>query len=137
MSAEEYITGIGSDDWLTDPCDFMPDSCYNGGSAPAKGYTKRFSSKQKTIVPEDYNSKPGETVIADAQCIHSTAKAELYSSNAGQFWVAKANIISRNPLTVPTWLVRNIFKEEQGTFIGLCPYCGSQDCSCGKDIIEE
>lgn len=129
MSAEEYITGIGSEEWLTDPCDFMPDSCYMGGSAPAKSYTY---AKQQTI-----KSEPSVTVVADAQCIHSTAKAELYSSHAGQFWVAKANIVSRNPLTVPTWAIRNTFKEEQGTFTGLCPYCGSQGCSCGQDITKE
>ena len=142
MSAEDYITGIGSEEWLTDPSDFMPDSCYMGGSAPAKSYTNaaRFSSKRQTITPEDcagYKSKLGVIVIADAQHIHSTAKAELYSSKAGQFWVAKANIVSRNPLTVPTWVILNTFKEGQGTFTGLCPYCGSQGCSCGQDITEE
>ena len=152
MSAEEYITGIGSDEWLSDPCDFMPDSCYEGGAAPsAKAWRSKslygnpvasFDMKEaEAKVPAQFKTValPDETKI-----IKRTQKAVLFLlPNQQKLWVPNYGITQWElPFSIldKFWIAPDSDKAEFANPVHFkqsqpcCPYCGERNCNCGTPV---
>lgn len=117
MSAEEYFQGPGSDEWLWDPCDWTPNSCNDDQVYEPKHLVKTANVFVK--LPPEYFK------------ILETPKARLFSKDNGQkFWVPQSCCKWCNH---QWWVLDSFMPEDKPLFTAMCPYCGENNCDCGKD----
>ena len=149
MSAEEYFQGMGSDEFLWDPCDWAPNSCNDD-----QVYERHLASYNKPIKTIDYEelkdkvaallSQPITELPSGTKVIKTTPKAILFLLPSKQkFWVPKAGIKQYSPhfRIVSRYAIPSDAPNAQyANPIQLnhvqprCPYCGERDCACGSTV---
>ena len=146
MSAEEYFQGMGSDEFLWDPCDWTPNSCNDD-----QVYERRLSNYNKPIKTIDYEelkdkvaahlSQPITELPSGTKIIKSTQKAILFLLPTNQtMWVPKIGIKQYSPyfkIAARYFISADAPTAQYANPVQLkhvchrCPYCGERGCACG------
>ena len=149
MSAEEYFQGMGSDEFLLDPCDWSPNSCNDD-----QVYTPKHTLYGNPVKTTDYAKTEAAVAALIAQpimelpsgtkVIKTTPKAILFLLPSKQkFWVPKAGIkqyspcfcISTRYFVAPDDPAAQYANPTQLNHVQpRCPYCGERDCTCGSTV---